>query len=73
MQHCCGDGFFERGVIDVPLVPALVEFFAGEVEPDGAAVVKEMDVQILRWGCGLDSIAFGSRVTIEEMAALRPP
>ena len=73
MQHPCGYGFLERGVVDVPLVPALVELFACEVEPEGAAVVDERYEDFLRETIGLDSIASGSRVTIEEMAALWPP
>ena len=67
-KHRGGDGLLERGVVDVPLVPALVELFACEVEPEGAAVVEEIDVQVLQ-----GVIAFGFRVTIEEMAALWPP
>ena len=38
-NHRGGDGFFERGVVHESLKAALVEFFAGEVKPDGAAVV----------------------------------
>ena len=47
-NHRGGDGLLERGVVHEPLVSALVEFFAGEVEPDGAAVVDERDVEVLR-------------------------
>ena len=46
--HRGGDGFFERSVVHESLKAALVEFFAGEVKPDGAAVVKKVDVEILR-------------------------
>ena len=45
--HRGGDGFFERSVVHESLKAALVEFFAGEVKPDGAAVVKKVDVEIL--------------------------
>ena len=48
--HRGGDGFFERSVVHESLKAALVEFFAGEVKPDGAAVVKKVDVEILRYG-----------------------
>ena len=65
-QHCCGDGFLEGGVVDVSLVPALVQFLAGEVEPDSAPVVDERYEQVLRETIGFDSITFGSRVTIVE-------
>ena len=44
-QHPSGDGFFERGVVHEAFVPALVEFFAGEVEPEGATVVNQRDVE----------------------------
>ena len=47
-EHRGGDGLLERGVVHEPLVSALVEFFAGEVEPDGAAVIDERDVDVLR-------------------------
>ena len=47
-NHRGGDGLLERGVVHESLVAALVEFFAGEVEPDGAAVVDERDVDVLR-------------------------
>ena len=50
-NHRGGDSFFERCVVDETLESALVQFFSGEVKPDGAAVVEEVDVKVLM--CGL--------------------
>ena len=46
-NHRGGDGFFERGVVHESFKTAFIELFAGEVKPDGAAVVKKVDIKIL--------------------------
>jgi hypothetical protein len=43
-NHCGGNGFFERSVVDESFVATLVKFFAGKVQPNGAAVVNQCDV-----------------------------
>jgi hypothetical protein len=44
-------------------VAAFVKFFAGEVLPNGAAVIEKVDVKVLLWSSFMDFIAFGSRET----------
>lgn len=68
-NHSRGDGFLEWGVVYESLVPALVQLFAREVEPEGASVVDERDVEVLRQVFGFDSIST-KRITATK--GLRP-
>ena len=61
-NHAGGKRFLEGGVVHEPLVPALVQFFAREVEHYGAAIVDECDVEGLgMWSVGCGIIPLGGK------------
>ncbi len=49
-EHGCGDGLLQGSVVDKTLVAPLVEFFAGQVQAYGAAVVEKGDIEVLLRG-----------------------
>ena len=51
-NHAGGYCFLEGSVVHEPLVPALVQLFAREVEPESASVVDERYEQVLRGVAG---------------------